>query len=223
TQIEALSLLEAFKIPTARARLATSADEAVAIAHTLGGPVALKVSSRDIEHKADVDGVKLGLVSEREIREAYDAIAQAVAERAPAACIDGMLVQQMLVGGRETIVGVARDPSFGPLIMFGLGGTLVEATRDVVFRIAPLDDDQAEEMTRAFRAAPILDAWRGSPAVDRSAVVSVIRRVGQLACECPAIVELDINPLLAGPSSAIALDARVRLRPPDERNPSGNA
>jgi acyl-CoA synthetase (NDP forming) len=122
-----------------------------------------------------------------------------------------MLVQQMAHGGCETIAGVTRDPSFGPLVMFGLGGIFVEALRDVVFRMAPVDDAEAMRMIIALRGAKLLDGMRGAPPMDRAALVSVIRRVGQLAVDFPEIAELDVNPLLAREHGALALDARIRI------------
>jgi acyl-CoA synthetase (NDP forming) len=134
-----------------------------------------------------------------------------VATAAPAARIDGVIVQRMMSGVCETIVGVTRDSSFGPMVMFGLGGIFVEALRDVVFRLAPVDGDEAMRMVTGLRGAKFFDGMRGAPPVDRDALVSVIRRLGQLAVDCPEIVELDVNPLLALEHGAVALDARARL------------
>ncbi|HEU5218374.1 MAG TPA: acetate--CoA ligase family protein, partial [Gemmatimonadales bacterium] len=131
---------------------------------------------------------------------------------APAARIGGVLVQPMLTSGRELIVGMTRDPSFGPLVMFGLGGVLVEALGDVAFRIAPMHRDDARRMMREIRGTRMLGELRGTPAADLGAIEDVILRVSRIAVDFPAIVELDINPLLATASGAIAVDARVMLR-----------
>jgi acetyltransferase len=211
TQTEALALLEAYRIPVAKPCLATTIDEAVAAAAAAGYPVVLKVASADIIHKTDVGGVRVGIASENELRRAYREMLASVATAAPAARIDGVIVQRMMSGVCETIVGVTRDSSFGPMVMFGLGGIFVEALRDVVFRLAPVDGDEAMRMVTGLRGAKFFDGMRGAPPVDRDALVSVIRRLGQLAVDCPEIVELDVNPLLALEHGAVALDARARL------------
>jgi len=213
TQTEALALLKAYRIPIAEACLATTIDHAVAAAATAGYPVVLKVVSPDIIHKTDVKGVRVGIASEAELRRAYHEMLTGVATAAPTARIDGVMVQRMMRGVCETIVGVTRDPSFGPMVMFGLGGIFVEALRDVVFRLAPVDADEAMRMVCSLRGAKFFDGLRGAPPVDRGALVSVIRRIGQLAIDCPEILELDVNPLLALEHGAVALDARVRIGP----------
>ena len=129
----------------------------------------------------------------------------------PNALIAGVLVEEMVTGGCETIVGMTRDAAFGPLVMFGLGGVLVEALHDVVFRIAPIGDVDACAMLTSIRGAKLLDGIRGAPAADRRSITSVIQRVGQLAMDFPEIGELDVNPLLALPDRAVALDARVAI------------
>ena len=134
-----------------------------------------------------------------------------VLARTALARLSGVLVQRMVPHGRETIVGITRDPEFGPLLMFGLGGILVEALGDVVFRIPPVDDAQATDMLALIRGAKILDGVRGEKPVDRQALAAVLRRVGQLAVDFPAILELYVNPLLAFPDGAVAVDARVRI------------
>jgi acetyl coenzyme A synthetase (ADP forming)-like protein len=211
TQLEALALMRAYRIPIAEARLATSADDAALAAGALGYPVVLKVVSADVVHKTDVGGVRVGLATEADARRAYDEILISVHAAIPDAHIDGILVQPMMRGECETIVGVTRDTSFGALVMFGLGGIFVEALRDVVFRIAPVSDGEAMRMVTGLRGAKFFEGLRGAPPVDRAALVSVIRRLGQLAIDCPEIVELDVNPLLALEHGTVALDARVRV------------
>jgi acetyltransferase len=134
-----------------------------------------------------------------------------VGRRAPNALLDGVLVQRMIQGGLETIVGVSRDRLFGPLVMFGLGGIYVEALRDVVFRVAPIGSLDAHDMLDGIRGAAILAGMRGRAGVDREALVDVLRRVSQLASDFPEIEELDLNPLLAFEQAVVAVDARVRL------------
>jgi acetyl coenzyme A synthetase (ADP forming)-like protein len=211
--LESLSLLVAYGIPVAAARIASDANAAVAAASVVGFPVAMKVVSADVIHKSDVGGVELDIGDAAEARRAYERLVARVEELAPSASISGILVQHMVrfEGARETIAGIARDPSFGPLIMFGLGGVYVEALRDVVFRIAPLGEGQASCMIDLLRGAAALGSFRGHAAVDRAAVTSVLQRLSQLAVDFPEIAELDINPLIAHPRGAIAVDARVVL------------
>ena len=222
--LEALSLLVAYGIPVAASRVANDAPAAVVAASALGFPVAMKVVSADVVHKSDVGGVELDIRDEAELLRAYARLAARVEKLAPSARVDGVLVQHMarFEDGRETIAGIARDPNFGPLIMFGLGGVYVEALRDVVFRIAPLDERQAGCMIDLLRGAAALGFFRGHAAVDRSIVTGALRRLSQLAVDFPEIAELDVNPLIAHSAGVIAVDARVLLKPtdPDRHAPS---
>ena len=211
TACEAIDLLKCYGIPVAPAALAMTVGRAVDFADEVGYPVALKVASRDIVHKTDVGGVRLGIKSPAELREAFATMRHLVKRRAPDAHVDGFIVQPMHTGQLETIVGLHRDPGFGPLLMFGLGGVYVELLRDVVFRLAPVSDDEAAEMVGGLRASPLFDGFRGSPAVDRAAIAEVIRRVGQLALDHPQIAELDVNPLVVSRGGVMAVDARVRI------------
>jgi acyl-CoA synthetase (NDP forming) len=210
-QSEALELFTAYGIPTATARIARSAMEAAGVASELGFPVVMKVVSADIDHKSDVGGVTLGIEDADAVRVAYDAMIREVGRRAPDAKLDGVLVQRMVRGGLETIVGVSRDRLFGPLVMFGLGGIYVEALRDVVFRVAPVSSLDARDMLDGIRGTPILAGMRGRPGVDRDALVDVLRRVSQLVTDFADIEELDLNPVLAFEHGVVAVDARVRL------------
>ncbi|MDE3128505.1 MAG: acetate--CoA ligase family protein, partial [Gemmatimonadota bacterium] len=213
-ELEALQLLAAYGVPTADARLVDGPEAAADAAHALGFPVVLKIVSPDIVHKSDVGGVRVNLRDPGQVRTAYDDLVAAVARRAPQARVSGVLVQRQLWGGPETIVGVVRDPSFGPLVMFGLGGLFVEAMHDVVFRMPPLGARTADEMVRGIRGLGILTGTRGNPPADLPAIGEVLRRIGQLAVDFPAVAELDVNPLAAFDRGAVALDARVRLAPP---------
>jgi acetyl coenzyme A synthetase (ADP forming)-like protein len=210
SEAEALQVLDAYGIPTVPWRQVASEDESVAAARDLGHPVVLKVISRSIVHKSDVGGVVMGLGSEREVREGYRRMLQRVQERAGVAA-EAVLVQRMIPGGRETIVGSARDPRAGPLIMFGLGGVAVEVLKDVVFRVHPLTDVDAREMIRAIRGYPLLEGVRGEAAVDVVALEEILQRVSQLVGEHEAILDMDINPLVSFPDRALALDARFRI------------
>ncbi|HZO18592.1 MAG TPA: acetate--CoA ligase family protein [Gemmatimonadaceae bacterium] len=212
SEIEVLELLAAYGIPVAEAGLARDAHEAARIASTLGYPLVLKVVSPDITHKTDIGGVKLGIETEDELREAYRALVDDVRGALANVRIDGVLVQRMVRGGTETIVGVSREPLFGPLVMFGLGGIFVEALRDIVFRVAPLTELDARDMITSIRAKAVLEGIRGRPPADRAALERTLRVIAQLADDFPEIEEMDINPLLALPQGVLALDARVRLR-----------
>ncbi len=213
-QLEAISLLEAYGVPVVPSRAAADADEAVAAAAALGFPVALKVMAPEVSHKSDVGGVILGLQSAREVRGAFYEIMDHLAEHGIARDdVDGVLVQQMVSGGREVIIGAAFDPSFGPLIMFGLGGVYVEVLQDVVLRVHPVSDIDAAEMVQQIKGYQLLQGTRGEKGVDLEALQEVIQRVSQLVGDFPQITELDINPFVVfGPGEGpVALDARVSL------------
>ena len=210
-QSEALELCAAYGIPAVQSGTARSSDDAAALSAALGFPVAMKVISPDIVHKSDVGGVALGIADAREARVAYEAMMDDVRRQAPNARIDGVLVQPMVRGGLETIVGVSRDRVFGPLVMFGLGGIYVEALRDVVFRVAPIGPVDAQDMLDGIRGAQILAGMRGRAGANRPALAEVLQRVSQLAADFAEIEELDINPLLAFEDRVVAVDARVRL------------
>jgi acyl-CoA synthetase (NDP forming) len=172
----------------------------------------MKLVSPDVVHKTDIGGVHVNLTTEVEVRAAHDEIIASAVAAVPNVHITGVLLQRMIAGGVETIVGLARDPSFGPLVMFGLGGVFVEALRDVVFRIAPLSAEQGIEMVTSIRGVRLLSGLRGGLPADEAALADVIRRISQLAVDYPEIGELDVNPLSACPNDAVALDARVSLR-----------
>jgi acetyl coenzyme A synthetase (ADP forming)-like protein len=210
-ELETLQVFQAYGIPAATAALAATPEEAVTLARQIGFPVVLKVVSPEIIHKTDVGGVQVGLSGPEELKAAYAEIMANVARLAPQATIQGILVQQMLRAGRELIAGIVRDPAFGPLVMFGLGGVLVEVLRDVVFRVAPIRRVDARDMLAGIRGAPMLDAIRGSPPADRRALEDVLLRVSRLATDFPDIEEIDINPLLATGEGAIAADGRIML------------
>jgi len=208
---DVLELLECYGIPTATARLARSAEEAGTIASEIGFPVAMKIVARQIVHKSDVGGVRLGISNAEEARAAFDEIFGNARRAEPDAEIEGVLVQRMVRAGRETIAGVVRDETFGPLIMFGLGAIFVEALGDVVFRIAPIDELDARDMIRGIRGARVLDGVRGEPAADIDAIVDALLRLSRLALDIPQIGEMEINPLVATSGGIIAIDGRAIL------------
>jgi acetyltransferase len=210
-EIESLELLASYGIPTAPAVLTHSPEEAVAEAERIGYPVVLKIVAPAIVHKTEANGVQVGIGNAAEARSAYTTILAGAARVAPGAPISGVLVQKMIRGGRELIVGVSRDPLVGPLLMFGLGGTLVEVLGDVVFRLAPITRLEAGDMLRGIRGVKILQALRGTPAADLPALEEILLRVARLAADFPVIEELDLNPVLAFGEGAMAVDVRVLL------------
>lgn len=210
---EGREILEAYGFRFPARALARTSAEAVSAFRRLGGPVAMKVVSRDLTHKTDVGGVRLSLGTEDDVREAFLGITASVRRRAPGAWIEGVSVQEMVTGGRELILGMSRDPQFGPLLLFGLGGIHVELLGDVAVRIAPVDRRQARDMIREIRAYPLLAGFRGSEPVDEGALEEALLRLSGLALDVPQILELDINPLIALPRGRepVAIDCRMTI------------
>ena len=211
TAPEGRHLCEAYGIPMPGEGLATSADEAVALAARLGGAVAMKIVSPEILHKTDAGGVRVGVEGEADVREAYEAIVANARAYDSSATIDGVQVQQMLAGGQEVIVGATTDPSFGKVVVFGLGGVLVEVLKDVTFRLAPVDEATARGMLDDIGAADLLRGVRGAEPVDAVALADVLRRASDLVTDFPEIRELDLNPVFARADGATAADVRVML------------
>jgi acetyl coenzyme A synthetase (ADP forming)-like protein len=207
----AQALLAAYGIPVIATRLAGTVDEAVAAARDVGYPVAAKIVSPDIVHKTDIGGVALDVRGDDEMRRAFDSIMSKARAASPDARIEGVQIEQFVKGGRETIIGMSHDPTFGPVLMFGLGGIHVEALGDVVFCVQPVSDIDSREMMESIRGAPLLRGVRGEPPSDTTTLVEVIQRVSQLVGERPEVLEMDINPFVVFESGGIAVDARVRL------------
>jgi len=210
---DAKDILEAYGFVVPRGILARSVEEAISAAEKLGYPSVLKIASPDITHKSDVGGVRVGLEDADAVADAFELMTLRIKRKMPEARIEGATVQEMKSGGREVIVGMTRDPQFGPLIMFGLGGIYVEVLKDVTFELAPVTEEEALEMIRRTRTYPLLRGVRGEEGVDTETIAEAIQRVSQLAIDFPEIVELDINPLKVNPAGheAIAVDARIRL------------
>jgi acetyl coenzyme A synthetase (ADP forming)-like protein len=209
TAPESKRLCEAYGIPTPQDGLATSASAAVRLAKAIGFPVALKIVSADILHKTDAGGVLTGLGSAADVRRGYETIlANARAYKADAS-IAGVQVQQMVPAAQEVIVGATTDPSFGKLVAFGLGGVLVEVLKDVTFRLAPTTGQEALSMLEDIAGAAVLRGVRGAPGIDREALAGLIERVSHLVHDFPEIQEMDLNPVLAGPAGATAVDVRI--------------
>ena len=211
---EAWNILTSYGLRIPRSILAKTVQEAVDAAAEIGYPVVLKIASPDILHKTDVGGVKVGLESAEEVRDAYELMIFRAERYLPEARLWGCQVQQMAPpGGLEVLIGMNRDPQFGPLVTFGLGGIYVEALKDVTFRIAPFSRREAWAMLEEIRSKALLEGVRGNPPVDKEAVVDTLLRMGQLVLEFPEIVEFDINPLIVYPEDqgAIAIDMRLVL------------
>jgi acyl-CoA synthetase (NDP forming) len=213
TTEETSSVLSAAQLPLQPGEVVHTADEAVALADKVGWPVALKLASRQIVHKTEVGGVRLNLSTAQSVRDAFESIKTQLAERNQLAAMDGVLVQPMMTGGVEVMVGVTHDPLFGPLIAFGLGGIHVEILGDVQFRITPLTDRDAAEMVRGIKGYRLLSGYRGHPAADIEAIEDVLLRISRLVEEIPEIIELDLNPIFALPpgQGCRIVDARIRL------------
>ena len=208
---EAYAVLQAYRFPVLPFHWARDEAEAVQAAETIGCPVVVKIVSPDIAHKIDVGGVRLNLANADAVRRAYAEVMAAVRAARPEARTDGVLVQKMVKGGKETILGMKRDPHFGPLLLFGLGGTYVEIFRDVAVRIAPITAVDAQQMFRELKSFPILSGYRGEPPADLDAITECLQRLSQLALDFPAIHELDMNPLVVFEQGkgAGAIDARI--------------
>lgn len=203
------ALFAAYGIPVTPGRVVNTEDAAVQVASELGYPVVMKGLSREVMHKTDAGLVVLDVDDEEAVRSAFH-----VLQRRGAGRLDGILVEKMLPRGREFVVGLTRDPQFGPVVMFGVGGILTEALDDVAFGVAPLDEREADELMGAIRASRLLGEFRGSPAVDRRAFVDLICAVGRIAVDHPEIQEIDVNPVLIDGTQPVAVDALVTLGPP---------
>lgn len=212
--VESKALLSAFGLPVLRSMPAHDAAEALAIAEEIGFPLVMKIHSPDITHKTDVGGVRLGIGSGSEVRSAFKEMTENVRRVCPDANIKGVVLEPMWQGrgNRELMLGVINDPVFGPAISVGLGGTMVEVIRDRAIGLPPLNRFLAGRLIDGTRAAHYLEAFRGKPAVSRSAVEEVILRLSEMICELPWIEELDINPLIVNETGARAVDARVVVR-----------
>ncbi|SFN99491.1 acetyl coenzyme A synthetase (ADP forming), alpha domain-containing protein [Pseudonocardia ammonioxydans] len=211
TAPEGRLVCEAYGITTPGEGLAGSADEAVRLAAGMGGPVVMKIVSPDILHKTEAGGVRVDVHGDDAVRTAYTEIVENARAYSADAAIDGVQVQQMLSGGQEVIIGATTDPTFGKVVVFGLGGILVEVLKDVTFRLAPVDDATAGTMLSDIAAAEVLRGARGAEPVDAAALAGMIRRVSDLITDFPEVRELDLNPVFARPDGASAADVRILL------------
>lgn len=212
TEVESKELLRKWEIDVVDTKLGTSKEEVVTLAEQLGFPVVLKIVSPDITHKSDAGGVKLDLRTPGEVEEAYESILSSAARVCPEAAICGISVQKMVPRGVELIIGMSTDPTFGPMLMFGIGGIFVEILKDVAFRIVPLTETDAREMIREIKGYPLLDGFRAQEPVDVCHLEKLLLKVSRFVEENPDMEELDINPVIASRDGAVVVDARIVLR-----------
>jgi len=211
TEIESKEFLKQAGINIIDTKLATSREEAISVSRQFGFPVGLKIASPDIVHKSDAGGVKLGLKTAKQVSKAYEDILEAIRQKHPQARIQGVSVQKMARPGVEVIIGMSKDDQFGPVLMFGLGGILVEVLKDVSFRIVPLARRDAAEMLREIKGYPLFEGYRGQEAVDVSHLEELLIKVSDFVEQNPEVKELDLNPIFAYSDGAVAVDARVIL------------
>jgi acyl-CoA synthetase (NDP forming) len=213
TEIESKEVIKEAGIPVVEAKLAKTKTEAISLSKKMGFPVALKIVSPDVIHKSDSGGVELGLTNAAHVGEAYGKILSTIKKHYPKAKIQGVSVQKMARPGVEVIIGMTKDAQFGPVLMFGLGGILVEVLKDVAFRIVPLTKRDAHEMIKEIKGYPVLEGYRGQEPADISFLEDLLLKVSAFVDKNPEIKELDLNPIFAYKNRAVAVDARVILEP----------
>jgi len=211
TEFESKRILKQAGISVVETKLAETQKEAVMLSRKIGFPVALKIASPDVIHKSDSGGVKLSLNNVTGVKKAYDEIIKKVRKAYPGAVIHGVSVQKMVRPGTEVIVGTSKDPQFGPVIMFGLGGIFVELLKDVSFRVIPVERRDAQEMIQEIKGYPLLQGFRGTEPASIPAIVETILKTSQLVEENSQIKELELNPVFAYRDKAVAVDARIIL------------
>jgi acetyltransferase len=212
-EVEAKEVLRAYNFTVPEGALAVTSEAAIEVAERVGYPVAMKIVSPDVIHKSDVGGVRLGMSDAGAVQDAYDLMMLRIRRALPDAPIDGVYVEKMCARGREMILGMTRDPQFGPMLMFGLGGIFVEVMKDVTFHLAPITKDEAMQMLVGTRSYALLTGARGQSGVDLDAIATALQQISQLVTDCPQIVELDINPFIVGQvgTNPFVADARMTL------------
>ena len=209
TEVESKELLRESGIPVMDTQLARTRTEATKVAQQMGLPVVLKIVSPEVTHKSDVGGVKVGLDSLRQVRGAFDSIVASTREAVPSATIEGVSVQKMADPGVEIIIGANKDPQFGHVIMFGLGGVLVEMLRDVSLRLVPLTPRDAREMVREIKSLPLLQGYRQYPACSLESIEKALLDLSGFLEKHEEVRELDLNPIFCYSDGLVAVDARV--------------
>lgn len=219
-EVRAKDVLKAYDFVVPEGRMVNTVDETLEAASQLGYPLAMKVVSPDIIHKSDVGGVRLNLSTQQEVADSFQLMMLRVAEQAPEAFLEGVYLERMVAGGREVILGMSRDPQFGPMLMFGLGGIFVEVMQDVSFHLAPITAEEAMSMLMGTRSFRLLEGFRGEAKVDITVIAEALQRISQLVTDFPQISELDINPFVVrGPGEeSVVVDARIQLAEPSRGN-----
>jgi acyl-CoA synthetase (NDP forming) len=211
TEIEAKQVFTEAGINCTDTRLAPTKEDAVSLSEEIGFPVVLKISSVDITHKSDAGGVKVNLKDKVEVENAFDMIMRSAREKFPDADIEGISVQGMAKSGTEIIIGMIKDAQFGPVLMFGLGGILVEVLKDVAFRIVPLEKRDASEMIKEIKGYKLLEGYRGQDPVDIPYLEDMLVKLSVFVDNTPEIKEIDMNPVFAYKDGAVVVDARIVL------------
>jgi acetyltransferase len=218
-EVKGKAVLGAYGFQIPEGGLASSAEEAQEIAERIGFPVAMKIVSPDIVHKSDLGGVFLNVANSEATEDTYDLMTLKIRKKVPDARIEGVYVEKMVSKGLEVIIGMTRDPQFGPMLMFGLGGIFVEVMKDVTFHLAPVTEQEAIQMLKSTKSYAMLQGKRGQGGVDLAAIASGLQRISQLTTDFPQILELDINPFIVGDfgSEPVVADVRMTLAPlPEE-------
>lgn len=211
TEAESYSLLSEYGIPVPTYSVVSSEEEAVKIAKRIGFPLVMKIVSPDIMHKTDIGGIKMNIINSPQVRESYKNIICNVRKNKPEARINGMLLYKQAPKGVEVIVGMIRDPQFGPTVMFGLGGIFIEILKDVAFRVCPVERTDIEEMLTEIEGIKMLQGYRGQPRRDVNAIIDIIIEISRLALDYPVVKGIDLNPILVYEKGALAVDAKVFL------------
>jgi acetyl-CoA synthetase (ADP-forming) len=211
TEFESKRILKQVGIPVVETKLAKTQKEAVSLSRKIGFPVVLKITSPDVIHKSDSEGVKLSINRITEVKKAYDEILKKVKKQYPNAVIHGVSVQKMVRPGTEVIVGTSKDPQFGPVIMFGLGGIFVELLKDVSFRVIPVERKDAQEMIEEIKGFPLLQGYRGKEPANISVLTDIILKISKFIEANPIVKELELNPIFVYRDRAVAVDARILL------------
>ena len=211
TEAEAYELLSKYGIPVPKYSVVSSEEEALKIAKRLEFPLVMKIVSPDIMHKTDIGGIKMNIINSPQVKESYKNIFCNVRKNKPEARINGMLLYKQAPKGVEVIVGMIRDPQFGPTVMFGLGGIFIEILKDVTFRVCPVKRADIEEMLTEIQGIKMLQGYRGQPRCDVNAIIDIILQISRLALDYSVITEIDLNPIIVYEKGAIVVDAKIFL------------
>jgi acetyl-CoA synthetase (ADP-forming) len=211
TEAEAYELLSKYGIPVPKYSVVSSEEELLKLATRLEFPLVMKIVSPDIIHKTDIGGIEMNISNLEQIKKAYKNIIYHVMENKPEARINGMLFYKQAPKGVEVIVGMIRDPQFGPTVMFGLGGIFIEILKDVAFRVCPVERADIEEMLTEIEGIKMLQGYRGQPRCDVNSIIEIILQISRLALDYPVIKEIDLNPIIVNEKDALVVDAKVFL------------